>query len=339
MKKIIAFFCMVTIISLTSCSLSQQKPYTSEVFVMSTYVTQQIYGKNGETALNNVKKLLNDLEKELSLFIENSDIDKINKNAGIKAVNVNDYTFNLVKTAKKYSELSNGKFDITIAPLTLLWGIDTENAHVPMQTEINEALKLIDYKNIILNEKDKSIMLAEEGMSLDLGGVAKGYIVDLIKKEYENQNIKSALVSIGGNVFAYGTKPDKSLFKLGVRDPNGVTGNEIMGKLKVKDKVVATTGGYERYFEQDGKIYHHILDVETGYPVKSDIVSVTVISDDGGLADFLSTSIFIEGKENINNFINDERFEVIIIDNTNKVYVSPSLMDDFEISNKDYSLE
>ncbi|MEG0691614.1 MAG: FAD:protein FMN transferase, partial [Oscillospiraceae bacterium] len=201
-----------------------------------------------------------------------------------------------------------------------------------------EALKVVDYKNIILNESDKSIMLAKKGMALDLGGIAKGYIVDRIKEEYQNQDITSALVSIGGNIFAYGTKPNKDLFTLGVRDPKGTTGNEILGKLKVKDKVVATTGAYERFFEKDDKIYHHILNVNTGYPVESNLAAVTIICDDGGLADYLSTTLFIAGKEHINDYINDERFEVIIVDNENKVYISPSLKDKFEITNGSYTL-
>ncbi|MFZ2540056.1 MAG: FAD:protein FMN transferase, partial [Oscillospiraceae bacterium] len=240
--------------------------------------------------------------------------------------------------AKRYSELSQDRFDITIAPLTLLWGIDTKNARVPKQEEIDEALKLVDYENIILNESENSILLARKGMALDLGGIAKGYIVDRIKDEYQKQRITSALVSIGGNIFAYGTKPDKSLFTVGIRDPKGTTGNEILGKLTIKDKVVATTGAYERYFEQDGKKYHHILDVNTGYPYPSDLASVTIICDDGGLADFLSTTLFIAGKEHIDDYINDDRFEVIIVDNQNNVHISPSLKDGFEITNDSYTL-
>ncbi len=337
MKRLIVVLCAIIIVNLTGCS-SSDKPYNTEIFAMSTYITQQTYGKNNKIASENVNTLLINLENQLSLFIDGSDIDKINKNAGVSSVKVKDYTFELVKTAKRYSELSGDRFDITIAPLTLLWGIDTEKARVPKQEEIDEALKLVDYKNIILNETEKSIMLAKKDMALDLGGIAKGYIVDRIKDEYQKQGITSALVSIGGNIVAYGTKPNKSLFTVGIRDPKGITGNELLGKLTVKDKVIATTGAYERYFEQDGIKYHHILDVNTGYPYPSDLAGVTIICEDGGLADFLSTTLFIAGKEHINDYINDDRFEVIIVDNENNVYISPSLKDSFEITNDSYTL-
>lgn len=338
MKKMLTLLCVILLGSLTGCT-SSDEPYNSEIFVMSTYVTQQVYGKNSELAAKNINNLLNELDNQLSLFIDGSDIDKINKNAGLSPVKVNSYTFDLIKTAKRYSELSQDRFDITIAPLTLLWGIDTKNAHVPKQEELDAALMLVDYNKLILDEENESVMLASGGMALDLGGIAKGYIVNRIKEEYTKQGISSALVSIGGNIFAYGKKPDRSQFTLGIRDPKGSSGNEILGKLSVTDKVVATTGAYERYFEQDGKKYHHILDVNTGYPVDSDLASVTIICEDGGLADYLSTTLFIAGKAHISDYINDERFEVIIVDNEDKVYLSPGLNDSFTLTNDSYTLE
>lgn len=340
MKKIISassvFLLGLVILVFTGCTQKNQ-PFSSEAFVMSTYVTQQVYGANKEKAAENVNELLVKFEEQLSLFKEASDIGKINKNAGHSPVQVNDYTFDIIKTAKRYSELSQKRFDITIAPITLLWGIDTENARVPEQAEISKALELVSYENIKLDEQEKSVLLLKEGMALDLGGIAKGYIIDEIKSEYEKQGITSALVSIGGNVFAYGTKPDGTSFKLGIRDPNGQTSNALMGTLTVKDKTVATTGAYERNFEKNGKLYHHILDINTGYPVESDLAGVTVISADGGLADYLSTTLYIAGKENIKSYINDDRFEVIVIDKQNKVYISPSLKNSFKITNDAYT--
>ena len=339
MIKILRVLSTTVIISfiLTSCNLAN-KPYSTEIFVMSTYVTQQIYGQNSKQAGEKINNALVDLENRLSLFVEGSELDRVNQQAGLSAVKVSDYTFELVKTAIQYSEDSQGLFDITIAPLSLLWGIDTPNAHVPNQIEIDETLKLVNYKKVILNDKEKSIMLTQKGMAIDLGGIAKGYVVDVIKTEYDKLEIKSALVSIGGNIFAYGTKPNNQQFTLGIRDPNGITGSETIGKLQVEDKVVATSGAYERFYEQDGKIYHHILDLSTGYPVDSNLSSVTIICEDGGLSDYLSTTLFIAGKDHIHKYLNDERFEAIVIDSKNMVYLSESLKDSFELTNDKYTL-
>lgn len=339
MKKAIAtlFVLLLLPLSLSGCK-ADETPATGDLYTMSTYVTQQVYGREKEKAIENVNTLLKSLDKKLSLFQEGSDIDRINQNAGISPVKVDDYTFALISAAKRYGEDSKGLFDITIAPITLLWGIDTDQARVPSQEEIASALPLVDSNQLILNEKEKTVFLQEKGMKIDLGGIAKGYMAAAIYEEYQKLDITAALVSIGGNICAYGTKPNGEAFTLGIRDPASKSSAAIMGKLQVTDKVLATTGAYERYFEQDGKIYHHILDPKTGYPVQSDLLSVTVISEDGGLADFLSTTLYMAGSENIEKYRNNSRFSVIVIDKENKVYISDSLKGNFELLGEGYTL-
>ena len=305
---------------------------------MSTLVTQQVYGTRKKEAMEAVNRLLSTLDKKLSLFIVDSDIDRINQNAGIAPVEVESDTFALVAQAKKYSELSKGRFDLTIAPVTLLWGIDTDNARVPSKEEIEEALTRVDYRNVQLNTEKQTVFLQNKGMKIDLGGIAKGFMAGVIGDEYKKYDIQSALVSIGGNICIYGVKPDGSPYTLGIRDPESASGEGLCGRLKASDEVVATSGAYERYFEKNGKRYHHIFNPKTGYPVESDLLSVTVIAKDGGLADYLSTTLYAAGSEFISSYLNDGRFSVIVVDAQKKVHVSKALAGRFELTGSGYEL-
>lgn len=332
MKKLILL--LIVPLLLTSC-----KPaiYQSDIFAMNTYITQQIYGIHASKSAELVRGYIANYESVLSMHVTGSDIDNINKNAGIAPVKVLNTTFELLNIAKQYSELCDGAFDVTIAPITELWGITEDNPVVPTKDKISQAVALVDYKKIILDESAKTVMLKDKGMSIDLGGIAKGFVCNEIEKIYDENDITGAVVSIGGNIFSYGTRPDGKRFILGIRDPNG-SAYEYFGKLKVENAVVATSGGYERYFEQDGKRYHHILDTKTGYPVESDLVSVTVVSQNGGLADFLSTAIFIQGSQKIDYYLAQDDFSVIIVDNQGNVHISDSLAEDFMLTNKSYKL-
>lgn len=339
-RKISSLLAMLIMLCGLSACTAEEEPAVSEVFALNTYVTQKVYGKEKQPAIEEVNEFLKNIEKKLSLYITGSDIDRINQNAGVTPVKVEDYTFDLIQIGKRYSELSEGRFDITIAPLTILWGITSEHPKVPTEAEIKAAQKLIDYPKIILNEADGTVMLEEKGMALDLGGIAKGYISNAIKAIYDKHSITSALVSIGGNIDAYGRKPNGEMYKLGIRDPKDQTGLDYIGKLQVEDKVVATSGAYERFFvdKETGETYHHILDPKTGYPAETDLQSVTVISNDGGLSDYLSTTLFMAGKEYLEDYIHDNRFDVIVVDKDNQIYLSDGIKDAFELTSEDYTL-
>lgn len=314
---------------------------------MSTYVSQQVYGLKKKQAAESVNQLLVSLDKKLSLFQADSDISRINQNAGVAPVKVDDYTFSLIEAAKRYSELSGGeagpsyrrRFDVTIGPVTLLWGIDTDHPAVPEEKMLNNALALVDCEKMELNFEEQTVFLRERGMALDLGGIAKGYIAKRIGEEYLSYEIPSALVSIGGNICVYGQKPGGVPYKLGIRDPLSEQTSAIMGKLTVSENMVlSTTGAYERYFEQDGVRYHHVLDPVTGFPAESDLLSVTVLSEDGGLADFLSTTLFIAGTQAMPSYLNDSRFDVIIIDNKKNIYLSDRIQPNFELTGEGYRM-
>lgn len=298
---------------------------------MDTYVTQQVYGSN--VAVDAVNSRLAELEQMLSFYVKGSDVDLINQNAGISPVKVDPLTYKLIESAKEYSKQSNGKFDITVAPLTELWKINGENMVIPTDMQINLAVQKIDYTKILL--ENGTVMLADKGMAIDLGGVAKGYICGEIGDLYKQHNVSSALVSIGGNVYTIGKKPNSKPYVIGIRDPKG-TANNYVATLKVTDKVIATTGAYERFFEKDGVIYNHIMDTSTGFPVESDLASVAIISEDGGLADYLSTAHYIAGVAGLN--LENADYMTIAIDKNNKIYISEKLKYNFAITNPEYEL-
>lgn len=242
--------------------------------------------------------------------------------------------YNLICDALKICEQSKGSFDITIAPLVKLWGItngDVEHK-VPDDSSISSILEKVNYKNVVINEDNKSIWLKKSFMSLDLGAVVKGYACEKIRDIYDEYEITSALVSVGGNIIPYGKKQTGEQYLVGLRDPFG-DANDIFAKISVEDKIISTTGKYERYFEQDGEIYHHILDTKTGYPINNELESVTVISNNGTLADCLSTTIFTKGIDEVIKQIEaptykideNDTFSIIAVDKDKNVYASEDI--------------
>ena len=248
-------------------------PISTSDFVMDTVVTQQVYGLKSEEAAAEVVTRMMEYEKICSYYIDSSQLSLINQNAGKSYVQVDSQLFELIKLSKQYARETNGLFDITVAPLVSLWGVTTENPRVPDADEIDAALKLIDYNDILLKEDTLEVMLAREGMKIDLGGIAKGYICTVARQVYKEYGIKAAWISIGGNIYTYGEKPDGSLYTIGVSAPVD-NRQELLGRVVIGEYVIASSGGYERYFEQDGKTYHHIIDPTDGYPADNGLLSL-----------------------------------------------------------------
>ncbi len=272
------------------------------------------------------------------MHLPDSEIAKVNDNAGVSAVTVSEETYRLLKRGRELSLQSNGLFDITIGPLVKLWGITSDAPQIPTDSEIQSYRKRVNISKLSLNDEKKTAKLTNPYMEIDLGGIAKGYACDLAKKKYQELGLESGLLSLGGNIYSFGTKPDGTAFIIGLRDPRGEE-SDLMGNLTAPGKVVATSGDYERYFEQDGTRYHHILDPKTGYPAKTDLISVTVIAEEGALADFLSTTLFIAGKEEVLKNLDNDKFDVIAVDNQMQVYVSAGMKRNFKLTNtEDYRL-
>ncbi len=322
-------------IFLSACSNEQDLPSAKKSrFLMDTLVQMQAYGENAEEAVEESMERIKELENLMSKTLETSEIYQINNNPG-ERIKISDDTKLVLENSLHYAKITDGKFDPTIGVLVDLWGIGTEDAGVPSDSEIENAFKNIGYQKLNIYDNQAEI---EEGVKLDLGGIAKGYAADEVKKVTEKHNINSAFVNLGGNVLVIGNKPDGSKWRVGIQDPRQGRGN-VMAIIEASDKTIVTSGNYERYFEKDGKVYHHILDPDTGYPADTNLLSVSIISDNSFDADALSTSIYILGLEKGMKFIeNTEEVEVMFITNELEVYLSSGLRDKVEITDEKFNL-
>lgn len=303
---------------------------------MSTVIDQQAYGSSAEQAMQAVQQALADFESTLSLYQEDSEIARINAAAGKQPVAVSAETRALLTQAKAISLASDNAFALTIAPLSLAWGVTGDTPRVVPQAERETLLALVNDEDILIDDASGTVKLAHEGQALDLGGVAKGTACNLAREIYNTYHIDSALLSIGGNVYAHGTKPGGTAYRVGFRDPNR-DASAAIASVELRNAVFAVSGGYERFFEQDGVRYHHILDPTTGAPAESDIVSVGVVDADGTRADFYSTTLFVWGKEKALAYF-AQGGEGILLDNENRLYVSAGLAESFSLIETDYEV-
>jgi thiamine biosynthesis lipoprotein len=325
-------FVIILLIGLTSCNYENE--YTTEDFAMGTLINQKIYSKNGEEITQKVIQEIENLENILSVNIETSEVTNINKNAGKKSVKVSEETFDIIKTALDVSKKSEGAFDITVYPIVNLWGIGTENQKKPSDEEIENLLPLVNYKDIVLDDNEKTVYLKNINQEIDLGGIAKGYAGDVSKEIYIDEEVSSGIINFGGNVVTLGKKTDGEKFKIGIQNPRENTGI-YLGILEVEEKAVVTSGDYERYFEEDGVRYHHIIDPETGKPSESDLMSVTIVTESSVKADALSTASFVLGLEKGLELINDySDVEAIFITDDKEILVTEGIMSDFTFNDE-----
>lgn len=294
--------CILSVFS--GCTYSDRgKPVSKTDFVLDTVATIAIYDASGkedeETLLKAAFDEIRRYERLFSAEIKESDISRINEARG-KETKVSQETMELIKLSLKYSELSSGAFDITIRPVSKLW--DFKGGNKPPEDErIREAISHVGYKNISLNEESSTVTLSDPLAEIEPGGIAKGYIADRIKEFLLDREVTSAIINLGGNVVLIGSKPDGNDFNVGIEKP--FSDGEMLKNLKLSDLSVVTSGNYERYFYYEDRLYHHILDTATGYPVESDMDSVTVVSRYSADGDALSTTLFCLGKERGKEFL------------------------------------
>lgn len=341
MRFIKAFSVLILIIILVGCSSEKEVntsksattttvndtiPASKEFFAMDTYMEVNAYGDNGEKAVDKAEKEVNKLDDILSTGKSTSEISKLNKN---KKQVVSEDTMSLIKESIKISKETNGAFNPTIYPLMELWGFTTKNYYVPKKAEINPLISHMDINNINIDDSKNEVSFNDSNMKIDLGAIAKGYTSSKIIDIFKDNNIKSGMVTLGGNVQVLGKKPDGSLWKVGIQNP--ISEDEYLGVLQTSDKAVITSGGYERNFTKNGKTYHHILDPSNGYPANNGLTSVTIISSDGTLADALSTSLFVMGKDKAIDFYkkSNYNFDFILYTSDNKLIISGGIEDIF----------
>ena len=313
---------LLCIAMLTACQNSDEnKKVSKDIFAMDTYMTVTAYGKNAENGVNKAVDEINRLETVLSAEKQESDIYKLNETG---SGTLSTDTKNIVSKALEINKTTKGAFDISIYPLMVKWGFTTQKYNVPSKNEISKLLKDVDSSKIIFDEKSGNIKL-KENMKIDLGGIAKGYTSNRVMQIFKECGVKSGLVSLGGNVQALGTKTDGTAWQIAIENPD--KSSDYIGVVSVKDKAVITSGGYERYFEKNGKTYHHILDPETGYPAESGVKSVTIVSDDGTLADALSTSLFVMGKEKALDYWREHKneFDTVLVEDNGDITITGGL--------------
>lgn len=279
------------LITAAGCGVMPQKN-SAVGFHMDTVIT--LTGYCDEVLLSDAVELCAEYEKLLSRTVEGSDIWNINHSEGAP-VTVSDSTAELLNLALDVCEKSGGALDITIAPAVDLWDFKSGEAVLPKAEDIAAAMERVDYTKIRL---DGNTVTVPDGVEIDLGAVAKGYIADRVAEFLADNGVESAALNFGGNVIAMGSKPDSSGWNIGIQDPTAPTG-ESMAVLEVHGRSVVTSGVYQRGFDLDGARYHHILDTATGWPVQNGVASVTVISEESALGDALSTACFAMGRDGL----------------------------------------
>lgn len=299
-------------------------------FVMGTVAKAKINGRNSAEVEEQIEDSIAGIEKAcLSWRVEESDVWRINQAAG-KDVSVSRESAEWISRALDICESSNGAFDITIGELTKLWNIGSEGASAPKEEKINEVLKSVGYQRTLVNATS---VMCGEGQSIDLGSIGKGIACDIAYNILEESNIKNAVISIGGSVLVYGSKSAL----IGIIDPFNTSGT--VGTLKLKGKCVSTSGDYERYFEQDGEVYHHILNPSTGYPTDNYLKSVTVICDSGLDSDALSTACYVMGYQKSKELLNKYKAQAVFIFKDKTIALTKGLEASFDLTNSDYVVE
>lgn len=282
-----------------------------------------------EGALKKAAAKVNELEDRLSVFKEGSDISRVNRSAGIRPQKVCRETFELLLRAKNFSALSGGAFDITTRPLSNLWNFGKKDCQTAEQKEVKKAMRLVNYRDLILDESNLTAFLHRTEQSVDLGGIAKGYAADEVKRILRECGIKSALINLGGNIVTLGTRPDGEDWHIGIQNPLAERG-QFIGTIPVREGTVVTSGSNERFYMKNGIRYHHILDPRTGCPVQNGLLSVTVLCENSADADALTTALFVLGPEKSDPLLRATGAQAAFITEKLDLFMTGDMMRQFE---------
>lgn len=327
-----------------------------QVLAMDTAMLITTYGEQSVPAAYACEDTIRDLERQLSRTDPDSEVSRLNAAEG-EAVEVSEDLYILLHEAACLSAETAGAFDLTVAPVVAAWGFaGGEEYRVPSQAELDGLLKLVDYNAVydryIIPPTDPPKAAIGPGQAIDLGGVAKGYAADKLVEVLREHEVPRANISLGGNVLAYGDRPDGTPWRVGIQDPaKPEDKNAFAGVLELTDSFAVTSGGYQRYFEENGKRYHHIIDPATGYPADSGLTSVTVVAPadstacfNGSMCDAYSTAFFVMGEERALDLWRyrraSGRFELVLITEDGRVVVTEGLADRFTLDeDSGYALE
>ena len=298
------------------------------------------YGEHSVTAAYAAEDRIRELESALSRTDPDSEVSRLNA-AGGEAVEISGDLQTILSQSAQYSQETGGAFDITVAPAATAWGFTADRFQIPSQTELDRLLPLVDSSQVSIipsldssGDGPKATARLGPGQSVDLGAIAKGYAADQLCKVFDANEIPRALADLGGNVLAWGDRPDGAPWRVGIQDPaHPDDKNALVGVLEIVDSFAVTSGSYQRYFEQDGKRYHHIIDPATGYPADSGLTSVTVVagtgSGSGAMCDAYSTALFIMGEEKALDFwrsqLNGSLFSLVLVTEDGRVVVADKI--------------
>jgi FAD:protein FMN transferase len=317
---------------LSSCSSRPAKPVTESEFYLGTLCSVTLYDRVPKGIFKEVFAKVQDIEEKMSVNREDSEISRVNKNAGKKPVSLSEESFFVISRALEIAEISGGAFDPTVGPLVELWGIGTEGERIPEKEEIQELLPLVHFRNVVLDRENREVFLKREGMKLDLGGIAKGYAADSAAAILREKGVKEAIIDFGGNILVLGKKGGKTPWRVGIQDPRNQRGR-FLGIVHLTDSAVVTSGNYERYFTSNGKRYHHILDTHTGYPIWNNLDSATIVTKNSTDADALSTAVYAMGLKRGLDLIRGLSYgEGIIVTKGKEVYRSSGMAEAFVLS-------
>lgn len=335
------------LLSLTACFGPPVDPDTVQesiqVIAMDTAMLISTYGKRSTAAAYASEDLIRDLEAQLSRTEEDSEVSRLNAADG-RPTEVGPDLAALLTAAEEYRADTGGAFDITVAPVVSAWGFTEDSFRVPAQAELETLLEKVDGSAVRVERTAGSCTAAlAPGQSADLGGIAKGYAADKLADLFREYEIPRAIATLGGNVLAWGDRPDGTAWRVGIQDPaRPDEQNGFVGILNLKNSFAVTSGGYQRYFEEDGRTYHHIIDPATGYPADSDLTSVTVVAEvlppdaeqlygPGTMCDALSTALFVMGREQALNFWTSRKnaFDLVLVTKDGEIYVTGGIAEDF----------
>ena len=335
----------LVIISCSGCSLHPESSFDRSGVAMDTTISLRATGKEAKEAVDESFQRIEQLDELSSAQDPSSDVSKINAAAGKAYVQVDPAVYEMIDFAKTYSEKTQGEWDISVGIMTNLWQIGNEGQHVPSDEEIQKALQLVNYKDILLRPEDHSVMLAKAGMSIDLGGVAKGYAVDEIRKIYDKHHIENGLINMGSSsMYALGKNSKGKAWNIGMKHPRSDAKDNYLGIIAIEDQYLSTSGDYERYFIQDGVRYCHIFDPRTGRPADSGVMSDSIVIDKnvehaGMLSDILTTVVFVMGPQKGLAFVNGiPGVECEITGTDHAMYMTDGLKKHFSDMNADFHM-
>ena len=334
-RQLAALLLTIFALSLTACGETAAESETRTVYAMDTVMNLTVYGENAAAALESAEKELHTLDEDvLSRTAEGSELYALNTSNGETVeCGADDILPALIETALTISDATEGAFDPTLAPVLDAWGFTKDERHVPSADELKELLGHTGCGKVALEKTaDGWTVTLLDGAQLDLGGIAKGYAADLLRAQLEKEGVTSATLDLGGDVFVMGRKTDGSDWRIAVKDPADT--ESYLGVVSAADKFIVTSGVYERYFEENGVRYHHILDPKTGCPAESGLVSVTVLCGNGAWADALSTACFVLGPDGalaLRDDLADQGtdFELILATDDGRVLYTDGLADAF----------